>query len=96
MPKRSFVMTHVALRAPKLRFKTMAKLLVVSIVILTGSPAIATRIARQDGHCRSCERKVDVYRHQTFGPGSARESGAPHATGQNTTHDDWPAEMILG
>src|SRR6266436_10449206 len=87
--KRSSVMT-------KLRLKTMAKLFVVSIVILTGSPALATQTARHDAHCRSCEQKEGAYRHQTFGPGVVRQSDAPRWNGGNTTHDDWPANMILG
>jgi hypothetical protein len=80
----------------KLRLKSMAKLFVVSIVILTGSPALATQMARHDAHCRSCEQKAGAYRHQTFGPGVVRKSEAPRWNGGNTTHDDWPAEMILG
>jgi hypothetical protein len=80
----------------KLRLKTIAKLFVVSIVILTGSPALATQIARHDAHCRSGEQKADAYRHQTFGPGLVRKSDAPHRNAGNTTHDDWPGGMILG
>jgi hypothetical protein len=78
----------------KLRLKTMAKLFVVSIVILTGSPALA--MARHDAPCRSCEQSAGAYRHQTFGPGVVRQSEAPRWNGANTTHDDWPAGMILG
>jgi hypothetical protein len=88
-PKRSSVTS-------KLRLKTIAKLFVVSIVLLTGSPALATQMVRHDAHCRSCEQKVGAYRHQTFGPGVVRQSDAPRWNGGNTTHDDWPAGMILG
>jgi hypothetical protein len=80
----------------KMRLKTMAKLFVVSIVILTGSPALASQMAPRDAHCRSCEQKADAYRHQTFGPGVVRKSEAPRRNAGNTTHDDWPAGMILG
>ena len=80
----------------KMRLKSMAKLFVVSIVILTASPALATHMARHDIHCRSCEQKTDAFRHQTFGPGVLRQSAAPRWIGGNTTHDDWPAGMILG
>jgi hypothetical protein len=79
----------------KMRLKTMAKLLVVSAVILTGSPALATQIARHDAHCHSYEQKPFEYRHQTLRPSIARESGAQRLTGGNTMHDDWPANMIL-
>jgi hypothetical protein len=79
-----------------MRLKSMAKLFVVSIVILTGSPALATQMTRHDAHCRSCEQRAGAYRHQAFGPGVMRQSEAPRWNGGNTTHDDWPAEMILG
>jgi hypothetical protein len=39
----------------KMRCKTIAKLFVVSLIILAGSPALATQIARHDAHCRSSE-----------------------------------------
>ena len=71
----------------KMRLQTIAKLFVVSMVILTGSPALATQIAR--------EQKADAC-HRTFGTCVPRESGAPRWAGGNTTHDDWPAGMILG
>jgi hypothetical protein len=62
-----------------MRLKTMAKWFVVSIVILTGSPALPTQIARHDAHCRSCEQKAAACRHQTFGtcvtPGALRYVG---------------------
>ncbi len=79
-----------------MRLKTIAKLFVVSLVILTGSPALATQIARHDAHFRSCEQKAGACRHRTFGTCVARESCAPRWNGGDTTHDDWPAAMILG
>jgi hypothetical protein len=88
-------MTLVALRMPTegMRLKTMGKLLVISVVILAGSPAVATPIARDDVHCRISEQKAGVFRHQTFGPCIAPKVDAPH---WNKTHDDWPANLILG
>jgi hypothetical protein len=80
----------------KMRLKTIAKLFAVSIVILTGSPALATQIARHDGYCRSCEQKAGACRDRTFGTCAGRENDAPHWNGRNTTHDDWSAGMILG
>jgi len=80
----------------KLRLKTIAKLSVVAIVILTGSPALANQIAHHGAHCHSCEQKVGPYHHQTFGPVVVRPSVAPRWNGGNTTHDDWPSGMILG
>jgi hypothetical protein len=73
-----------------MRFKTIAKLVVVSMVILTGSPALfATQIACHDAHSCSCEQKTGACRYRTFGTCVARESCVP-------TQDDWPADMILG
>ncbi len=79
-----------------MRLKTIAKLFVVSLVILTGSPVLATQIARHDAHCRSCDQKVGACGHRTFEACVARETCAPRWNGGNTTHDDWPAGMILG
>ena len=78
----------------KMRLKTIAGLFVVSIGLSTGSPAFAT--APHNAHCPSCEQKEGAYRHQTFGPGLVRKSDAPRWNGGTTTHDDWPAGMILG
>jgi hypothetical protein len=75
-----------------MRLKTMAKLFVVSIVILTGSPALATQIARHDAHCRSCEQKADGCR--TLATCVTRASDAPRWNGAHVTHD-WPSGMIL-
>jgi hypothetical protein len=66
-----------------MHLKTMAKLLVVSVVISIGSPALAKPIEHHNAHCLSCEQK-------------APKSSALHWTGGDTTHDDWPARMILG
>jgi hypothetical protein len=79
-----------------MRFKTIAKLVVASMVILTGSPALATQITCHEAHSCSCEQKTGACRHRTFGTCVARESCAPHWNGEDTTHDDWPADMILG
>ncbi len=65
------------------RLKTIAQLLVVSAVISAGSPAFAAQAVHHEPHCHSCEEK-------------AHHGDAPRSTGGNTTHDDWPAEMILG
>ena len=75
-----------------MRLKMIAKLFVVSIVILTGSPALATQIARHDAYCRSCEQKPGGCR--TLGTCVTRESDALRWNGTHTTHD-WPAGMIL-
>jgi hypothetical protein len=79
-----------------MRLKKIAKLFLVSIVILTGSPALAAQIARHDGHCRSCEHKAGACRDRTLGTCLGRESDAPRWNRGNATHDDWSAGMILG
>jgi hypothetical protein len=80
----------------KMRCKTLAKLVPVLLIILTGSPALATQLARHDAHRISSEQKAGACRHQTFGACVAGENCAPHWSGGNTAHDDWPANMILG
>jgi hypothetical protein len=82
-------------RVIKMRCKTLAKLAAVSLIILTGSPALATQLAHHDAHCSSSEQKAGACRHRTFGTCVAGESCAPRGSGGNTTHDDWPANMIL-
>jgi hypothetical protein len=79
-----------------MRLKKIAKLFVVSIMILTGSPALAAQIARHDGYCRSCEQKAGACRDRTFGACVGRETDAPRWNGRNTTHDNWSGGMILG
>jgi hypothetical protein len=80
----------------KTRCKTLAKLVAVLLIILTGSPALATQLARHDARCSSSEQKAGACRHRTFGTCVAGESCARRWSGGNTTHDDWPANMILG
>jgi hypothetical protein len=82
-PKRSF----------KMRLKTIAKLIVVSMVILTGSPVLAAQIVRADAHCRSCEQKAGACRGH-LGACVTRASDAPRWNSAHATHD-WPAGMIL-
>ena len=92
-------MAHVALRmltTIRMRLKTIAKLLVVSLVLSAASPALATPMARHDVHCGFCEQKADAGRDRTFGPCISPKIDAPHWSGAAKTHDDWPANMILG
>jgi hypothetical protein len=83
-------------RVIKMRCKTLAKLFAISVIILTGSPALATQIGRHDAHRSSSEQKTGVCRHRAFDTCVAGESCALHCSGANTTHDGWPANMILG
>jgi hypothetical protein len=78
------------------RFLKVPAVFAVSLILLTGSPALATPIARHDTHRSSSEQKAAVYRHPTFGTCGTAESCAPRPSGENATHDDWPANMILG
>jgi hypothetical protein len=89
-------MTYVALRMPtkRMRLKSTAKLFVISVVILAGSPAVATPIARDDVHCRISEQKAGAFRHQKFGPCISPKVDALHRDGAEA-HDNWPANMIL-
>jgi hypothetical protein len=91
-------MTYVALRMPTkgMRLKMMTKLFAISVVILTGSPAAATQIARDDVHCRIREQKAGAFRHERFRPCISPKFDAPHWNGEDKTHDDWPANLIQG
>jgi hypothetical protein len=86
----------VVSRGLKMRCKTLARLFAVSVIILTGSPALATQIGGYDVHRSSSEQKAGACRHRPFGTCVAGESCAPHCSGVNITHDGWPANMILG
>ncbi len=78
------------------RFLKVPAVFAVSLILLTGSSALATQIARHDAHCSSSEQKAGVCLHPTFGTCGRGESCAPSWSGGNTTRDDWPANMILG
>jgi hypothetical protein len=73
------------------RFLKVPAVFAVSFILLTGSPALATQIACHEAHC-----SAGVYLHPTFGTCGTGESRAPRWSCGNTTHDDWPANIILG
>jgi len=75
------------------RFLKVPAAFAVSLILLTGSPAFAMQITRHDTHRISSEQKAGVHLHPTSGTCGTAESCAP---GGDTTHDDWPANMILG
>jgi hypothetical protein len=78
------------------RFLKVPAVFAVSLVLLIGSPALATQIAHHGAHCSSSKQSAGVCLHPTFGTCVAGESCAPRWSRGNTTHDDWPANMILG
>ena len=77
------------------RLLKVAAVFAVSLTLLTGSSALATQISHHDAHFSSSEQKAGVCLHPTFGTCGTGESCAPRWSGGNTTHDDWPANMIL-
>jgi hypothetical protein len=77
------------------RFLKVPAVFAVSLVILTGSPALATPLAHHGAHCISSKQSAGVCLHPTFGTCGTGESCASRASGGNTTHDDWPANMVL-
>jgi hypothetical protein len=89
-------MTDVASTPMGMRVKTIARLLAVSAVILSASPAFATQIARHDTHCHICNQNTEPCEYRTFGTCSPHEINAPHLNSGQTLHDDWPNNMILG
>jgi hypothetical protein len=78
------------------RFLKVPAAFAFSLVILTGSPALATQLAHHGAHYRSSKQSAGVCRHPTFGTCGTGQSCAPRWSGGNTTHDDWPASMFLG
>jgi hypothetical protein len=89
-------MTHVGLSMPttiRMRLKTMAKLFLVSIVMLAGSPALAMQIARHNVHSGFCKQTTGACRHGAFG--ISPEIGAPHWNRGDKTQGDWPANLIM-
>jgi hypothetical protein len=77
------------------RFLKVPAVFAVSLVILTGSPALATQLAHHGAHCISSKQSEGACLHPTFGTCGTGESCAPRWSGGNTTHDDWPANMNL-
>ncbi len=72
-------------------FKSLTAAALLSASALAGSPALATQIA-----CHSREQTANTSSHSTFGPRIASHRVAPRSKSEVTTHDDWPADMILG
>src|SRR6266446_3327122 len=77
-------------------FKSLTAAALLSALALAGSPALATQIAYHDADYRSCKQTAAACRHPTFAPRIASHSAAPRWKSEVTTHDDWPADMILG
>ena len=78
-------MTNLASASMKMRLKTITKLFVVSVVILTGSPALADQVARHNAHLVSRNQKANP--HRTFGASLASEG--PH------WYDEWPNNIHM-
>ena len=78
------------------RFLKVPAVFAVSLVILTSSPALATQLTQHGAHCSPSKQSAGICLHPTFGTCGTGESCAPRWSGGNTTHDDWPANMILG
>ena len=83
-------MTNTAPAPMGMRLKTIATLLAVSAVILTGSPAFATQISRHNARSQNIESCG------AFDACSPRGIDAQHSNGANTTPYHWPNNMILG
>jgi hypothetical protein len=79
----------------EMRFKTIGTLCVVSLVVSTGSPALAA-LARHDAYGCSCEQKEDGRHYPRFAACTANEHCAPRCNTPIAPRDDWPAGMILG
>jgi len=76
-------------------FKSLTAAALLSALTFAGSPALATRLACHDADYCSREQTAHASGHPTFAPRIASHSVAPRWKGEVTTHDDWPADMIL-
>jgi hypothetical protein len=76
--------------------KSLAAAALLSALALAGSPALATQIACHGANYCSGEQTPNASSHSTFAPRIASHGAAPRWKGEVTTHDDWPANMILG
>jgi hypothetical protein len=82
--------------ANMISFKSLTAAALLSALALAGSPALATQIACHDASYCSREQTANTLGHSTFAPRIASHSAAPRWKGEVTTHDNWPANMILG
>ena len=90
-------MTHVTLRMPtkRMKIKTMVNLL-DSVIILAGSPAVASPIAHDGFHCRISEQRWARFVFSHSGRASRPRSMRRTGTAGINTHDDWPANITHG
>ncbi len=79
----------ISIASTTMHLKTIARLLAVSAVIVTASPALATQVSHHDGRSQT----MDFCDNRTC---TSHEIDAPHWNGGETTHDNWPNNMILG
>jgi hypothetical protein len=82
--------------ANMISFNSLTAAALLSALALAGSPALATQIACHDASYCSREQTANTPGHSTFVPRIASHSAAPRWKGEVTTHDNWPANMILG
>jgi hypothetical protein len=73
------------------RFLKVPAVFAALLIVLTDSSAHATQIACHEAHC-----SAGMSLHPTCRTCGTAESRAPRWSRGNTTHDDWPANMILG
>ena len=79
----------------KMKFKSIATLLALSFVVLTGVPAFATKAAHPANCSRSFQHKDAGCREAVFGTCIKKESSAQLRSLPKAPQDDWPANMIL-
>jgi hypothetical protein len=81
--------------AMKLSFKSTATLLALSVVVLSGVPALAARTADPANCSLSLQHKAVACSGTIFGTCIKKAPDAQLRNAQKAPHDDWPANMIL-
>jgi hypothetical protein len=83
-----------------MKFKSIAGLLALSFVVLTGTPVFAAQIVHPASLSRSARHRGTrsrVARRQTaFGTFVGRKPFVPNETPPNALEDDWPANRRVG
>jgi hypothetical protein len=82
--------------AMNMSFKSTATLSALSVVVLSGVPALAARTADPTNCSLSLQHEAVASSRTIFGTCIKKGPDAQLRNVQKAPHDDWPANMILG
>ena len=78
-----------------MKYKSIATLSALSVVVLTAVPALATQAARPANRSQSFRHKDAAGREAILGTCVERGTGAQPRNQPSVDPDGWPADMIL-